>query len=78
MDASTIQSLVSSLGFPIVVCGAMFWFINKTLKDFTNQMRDSINELSQAISQNTTATQKLVTTVELISRIEEKEESING
>lgn len=78
MDASAIQSLVSSLGFPIVVCGAMFWFINKTMKEFTNQIRDSINILSDAISQNTTATQKLVTTVELISRIEEKEESTNG
>lgn len=78
MDASTIQSLVSSLGFPIVVCGAMFWFINKTLKEFTNQMRDSISSLSQAISQNTLATQKLVTTVELISHIEEKEESTHG
>lgn len=78
MDASTIQSLVSSLGFPIVVCGAMFWFINKTLKEFTNQMRDSISSLSQAISQNTLATQKLVTTVELISHLEEKEESTHG
>lgn len=70
MDASTIQTLVSSLGFPIVVCGAMFWFINKTLKEFTNQMRDSISELSKAISQNTASADKLVTTVELISRIE--------
>lgn len=76
MDASTIQTLVSSLGFPIVVCGAMFWFINKTLKEFTNQMRDSISDLSKAISQNTASTEKLVTTVELISRIEG--ETVNG
>lgn len=59
MDASTIQTLVSSLGFPIICCGAFFWFINKTLK-----------ELSDAIHENTEATQKLVTTVELISKIE--------
>lgn len=27
----TIVALISQVGFPIVVCGAMFWFINKTL-----------------------------------------------
>lgn len=67
MDASTIQSLVSSLGFPIICCGAFFWLINKTLK-----------ELTLSIQQNTAATQKLVTTVELISDFEQKEDSHDG
>lgn len=29
MDASTITSLIASLGFPIVACGAMAFFIVK-------------------------------------------------
>lgn len=33
MDIATITSLIGSLGFPIVCCGFMFWFINNTLKD---------------------------------------------
>lgn len=63
MDASTIQSLVSSLGFPIICCGAFFWFINKTMRELVDAVRD-----------NTAATQKLITTVELISKIEGEEQ----
>lgn len=33
MDIATITTLIGSLGFPIVCCGFMFWFINNTLKD---------------------------------------------
>lgn len=29
MDASTIQQLISNLGFPIVMCGALFWYMNR-------------------------------------------------
>lgn len=29
MDVSTIQELVNNLGFPIVVCGALFWYMNR-------------------------------------------------
>lgn len=70
MDTSAIQSFISSLGFPIACCGALFWFINKTLKEFTVTMRNSLAELSKAIDQNTQATNTLVTTVQLISRLE--------
>lgn len=29
MDASTVQQLISNLGFPIVACGALFWYMNR-------------------------------------------------
>lgn len=69
MDAQTIQTLVSSLGFPIIMCGALFWFINKTIKDFTESVRNSLDDLSKAISDNTSATTRLVTTVEILSKM---------
>ena len=69
MDAQQIASLISTVGFPIVCCGAMFWFIVKTLKGFTDEMRQILSKLSDTIDKNTESTDKLVTTVEIISKI---------
>lgn len=69
MNANEIASLVGSLGFPIVCCGALFWYVTKTMKDFSNKIEKSIKELSDSINTNTDATTKLVTTVELLTKI---------
>lgn len=69
MDANTIQALISAVGFPIVCCGAMFWYINKTMKEFTQKIGDDLKELSKSISDNTNATTRLVTTVEILSQL---------
>lgn len=69
MNPDTISSLVGSLGFPIVCCGALFWYINKTMSDFSSKIENSIKELNQSISNNTDATTKLVTTVELLTKL---------
>lgn len=69
MDPNAIASLVGSLGFPIVCCGALFWYQNKTMKEFSEKIEKAVKELSQSISFNTDATTKLVTTVELLTKI---------
>lgn len=69
MDANAIASLVGTLGFPIVCCGALFWYQNKTMKEFSEKIEKAVKELSQSISFNTGATTKLVTTVELLTKI---------
>lgn len=33
MDANTIIQIISSLGFPIVMCGALFWYMVKQRYD---------------------------------------------
>ena len=38
MDMSSIATLVGSVGFPIVACCAMAWFIAATFRDFNNLM----------------------------------------
>ena len=38
MDMSSIVTLVGSLGFPIVACCGMAWFIATTFRDFNNLM----------------------------------------
>lgn len=38
MDMSSIATLVGSVGFPIVACVGMAWFIATTFRDFNNLM----------------------------------------
>lgn len=38
MDMSSIVTLVGSVGFPIVACCGMAWFIASTFRDFNNLM----------------------------------------
>ena len=52
MDANAIISLVGTLGFPIVMCGALFWYMikqNEQRSTESREMRDAINELKRAI-----------------------------
>lgn len=38
MDMSSVAALVGSVGFPIVACCGMAWFIATTFRDFNNLM----------------------------------------
>lgn len=52
MDANAIISLVGTLGFPIVMCGALFWYMikqNEQHSTESREMRDAIDELKLAI-----------------------------
>lgn len=55
MDATAIVQIISSLGFPIVVCLICFWYINKL--DETH--RDEVQKLTVALNNNTLIMQKL-------------------
>lgn len=51
MDVTMVTQLVGSLGFPIVCCGALFWYLVKE-KD---AHKDEIEELRKSVEANTTA-----------------------
>lgn len=36
MDINSVVTLISSVGFPIVACGAMAWFYANTFQKFTD------------------------------------------
>jgi len=55
MDVSTVTQLVGSLGFPIVCCGALFWYLVKE-KD---AHKKEIEELRKSVEANTTAINSL-------------------
>lgn len=60
MDINVIVSLIGSLGFPIVMCGIMSWYINKSEERHKNE----IDKLSNSIDNNTIAMNKLVEHIE--------------
>ena len=43
---STVASYIGTLGFPIVCCGVLFYFVNSTLKE----LRDIISKNTVAIT----------------------------
>lgn len=55
MDVGTVTQLVGSLGFPIVCCGALFWYLVKE-KD---AHKEEIEELRKSVEANTTAINSL-------------------
>lgn len=51
MDVTMVTQLIGSLGFPIVCCGALFWYLVKE-KD---AHKDEMEELRKSVEANTTA-----------------------
>ena len=52
MDANEIMTLIGTLGFPIVMCGALFWYMikqNELHSTESREMRDAVSELKLAI-----------------------------
>lgn len=54
-DMSTVAQLISTLGFPIVMCGALFWKMNCQDKDHKEEME----KITTALNNNTEAIIKL-------------------
>jgi hypothetical protein len=57
MDANTIIQIISSLGFPIVMCGALFWYMVKQRQahqEETEHLKDTIAENTKVLAELTT------------------------
>lgn len=55
MDVNAVTTAISTLGFPIVMCGAMFWYMLKE-KD---THKEEMNSVTEALNNNTLILQKL-------------------
>lgn len=56
MTVNDVATLISTLGFPICMCGAMFWYMIKQNENHateSKQMRDAISSLEVAITKLT-------------------------
>ena len=63
MNLSDIGTLIGSVGFPIVACCGMGWYINNTMQKFTDTMQ-----------KNTTALEKLLTVLRKDEKNDVKDE----
>lgn len=51
-----VATIISSLGFPIVACGALGWYVYR----LTQIHRDEVKRLADVIANNTKAIEKLI------------------
>lgn len=56
MDITTITTLIGSLGFPIVCCIALFWYMTKNQEAHKEEM----DKMSEAINNNTSVMNQLI------------------
>lgn len=66
MEFSEILQAITTVGFPIVCCGAMMWYVKYTndrnsdeINHLTEEHRSEISEVTQALNNNTLVIQKL-------------------
>ena len=57
---NALLGAISSVGFPIVVAGCMFWKMNEQDKDH----KEELAKVTEAINNNSLALQKLVDRIE--------------
>lgn len=63
MDPDIIMNAISTLGFPIVVCAALFWYINKQ----NESHKDEITALRGTIEENTNIIHEVKELIKLIA-----------
>ena len=60
MSYQDIMTLVGSVGFPIVACVGLGYFIVKQLSDMTRTHKEEIDQLRTCLENNTLAIQRLI------------------
>lgn len=67
MDAQGIVTLIQSVGFPIVMCGLMTWYVkyitDKNREQITAEReahKEEMNEVVKAINNNTIVIERLI------------------
>ena len=66
MDFNTVITAIGSLGFPIVACLALGWYVkyqtdnnNKQIAEMQKEHKDEIGKVTEALQNNTLALQRL-------------------
>lgn len=66
MTVNDVVSIITSVGFPIVCCGALGWYVkytvdkfNKTIDEMTARHMEESKATTDALNANTVAIEKL-------------------
>lgn len=67
MNINEILQAITTVGFPVVMCGAMAWYVKyitdknrEQMAMLNSQHREELFEITEAINNNTLAMQKLI------------------
>lgn len=52
MEYNELVTIISTVGFPIVACGALFYMINTTMKELKEAINSLDKTIQSLISQN--------------------------
>lgn len=64
MDIQTVASFISSVGFPIVACGALYVMV----RDISKAHKEEIETLRQTIAENTNVLVRLESIIKMLDR----------
>ena len=64
LDANAITSAIGSLGFPIVACVILFWYLNKERESHAVE----IDKLRESLDNNTEILEKLKDIIQYLDR----------
>lgn len=66
MDANVILQAITTVGFPIVCCGAMMYYVKysndrnrEDIQKLNSDHKEEMNQITQALNNNTIALQRL-------------------
>lgn len=64
MDIQTIANFISTIGFPIVACGAMFYLVREN-----DQIhRQEVDKLRETLEENTAVLSRLEAIIKMLDR----------
>ena len=65
-NINMITTIITTVGFPIVACGAMGWYVkyisdrhSKEVQQLNEQHQEEMKQVTEALNNNTLALQKL-------------------
>ncbi len=67
MDANLFMQAVGSLGFPVVCCAALFYYLNKERESHAEEVK----AMTQALNQNTNVMIELKSMLSLLTGVQQ-------
>lgn len=78
MDVQVITTLITSVGFPIVACLGMFWYLTKVMDKRDQKMDETLNKMSEVVTENNKLIALFTEKLDLLFKISEKEDKDDG
>ena len=78
MDAQVITSLITSVGFPIVACLGMFWYLTKVMEKRDQKMDETLNKMSEVVNENNKLIALFTEKLDLLFKLNKKDGEDDG